>query len=65
VLSIEYAGSDDIIVHLDNEQIWQQTEPASASIDLRKGDTADIDRELGSRWLSGRKGQAIQVKRKK
>lgn len=65
VVSIEYAGSDDIIVHLDNDQIWEQSEPASAGIYLRKGDAVNIDRELGSWWLSERSGQAIQVKRKK
>ena len=63
VARIEYSG-DDIIVHLDNGQIWQSA-PDSASISLRKGDAVDLDRTWGSWWLSGRYDRAIQVRRTK
>ncbi len=63
VARIEYSG-DDIIVQLDNGQIWQ-SEPDSDRIFLRKGDAVDLDLERGSWWLSGRYVRAIQVRQKK
>jgi len=56
---------DALVVHLDNNQVWEQIQEASADVNLHTGDTVSIDRELGSFWLSGRNGVAIKVKRKK
>jgi hypothetical protein len=54
-----------IVVHLDNEQVWEQIQEASADVSLHAGDTVSIDREMGSYWLSGRGGTAIKVRQKK
>jgi hypothetical protein len=44
---------DALIVHLDNGQVWEQIQEASADVNLHTGDAITIDRELGSYWLSG------------
>lgn len=56
---------DAIVVHLDNEQVWEQIQEASAGVSLHAGDTVSIDREMGSYWLSGRGGTAVKVRQKK
>lgn len=56
---------DALVLHLDNDQVWQQIQEASADVNLHAGDTVSIDRELGSYWLSGSNGVAIKVKQKK
>jgi hypothetical protein len=55
---------DEIVVHLDNGQVWQQIQEANASVSLRPGDTVTIDREMAAYWLSGKDGVALKVKRK-
>jgi hypothetical protein len=56
---------DAIVVHLDNDQVWEQVQEAAADVNLHTGDTVSIDREMGSYWLSGTGGSAMKVKRKK
>ena len=56
--------ADDIVLHLDNGQIWQQVQAADADPNLHPGDAVTIDRSLGSYWLSGRSGTALKVKRR-
>lgn len=56
---------DALVVHLDNDQVWQQIQEAPADVNLHAGDTVSIDRELGSFWLSGSNGVAMKVKQKK
>jgi hypothetical protein len=55
---------DALIVHLDNNQVWEQIQVASADANLHAGDTVTIDREMGSFWLSGNNGAAMKVKQK-
>jgi hypothetical protein len=55
---------DALVVHLDNDQVWQQIQVASADVNLHAGDTVSIDREMGSFWLSGSNGVAMKVKQK-
>jgi hypothetical protein len=64
ILSID-KFPDAMVLHLDNDQVWEQIQEASADVNLRAGDTVSIDREMGSFWLSGSNGVAIKVKRKK
>lgn len=56
---------DAIVVHLNNGQVWEQIQEASADANLHAGDAVSIDRELGSFWLSGKSGVAVKVKQKK
>jgi len=64
VTAVDYFP-DHVIVHLDNNQVWQQdSSEGSSDLNLRVGDTVTIDKQMGSYWLAGRKGGAIQVKLK-
>jgi len=65
VTAVDYFPNH-VVVHLDNDQVWQQDSDSEASgdLNLQVGDTVTIDRQMGSYWLSGRKGGAIQVKLK-
>src|SRR5882724_1430202 len=56
---------DAIVVHLDNNQVWEQIQEASADANLHAGDAVSIDREMGSYWLSGSRGTAVKVRQKK
>ena len=60
-MSIEHFP-DYVVVHLDNQQIWKQVSDSPAGPALRTGDPVTIDKEMGSYWLSGAKGEAVQVK---
>ena len=53
---------DYVVVHLDNEQIWKQVSDSPGGPALRTGDPVTIDKEMGSYWLAGPKGDAVQVK---
>jgi hypothetical protein len=55
---------DEIVVHLDNDDVWQQVDPAPASPNLRAGDAVTIDRSMAAYWLSGPNGVAIKVKQR-
>ena len=55
---------DDVVVRLDNGQVWEQEQPAPADLNLQRGETVTIDKELGSYWLAGRSGTAMKVMRK-
>ena len=56
---------DAVVLHLDNGQVWEQIQEASADLNLHAGDTVSIDRELGSYWLAGKSGTAMKVRQKK
>jgi hypothetical protein len=64
IVSIE-SFPDTIVVHLDNAQVWEQIQEASADVNLHAGDAVSIDREMGSYWLSGSGGIAVKVRQKK
>jgi hypothetical protein len=53
-----------MVVHLDNNQVWEQIQEASADVNLHKGDSVTIDREMGSYWLSG-SGAPMKVRQRK
>ncbi len=65
VVSIEH-WQGEIVVHLDNGQVWEQVQEASADMNLRPGDAITIDKGvLGAFWLGGRSEGVIKVKRRK
>ena len=61
IVSIDHFP-DYVVVHLDNQQIWKQVSDSPAGPALRTGDPVTIDKEMGSYWLAGPKGEAVQVK---
>lgn len=63
VVSIEHSPGE-MILHLDNGQVWQQVQAVAGDLTLRAGDTVKIDRQLGSYWLSGPHVAAMKVRQK-
>jgi len=63
VVSIEHAPGE-MILHLDNGQVWQQVQAVPGDLTLRAGDTVKIDKQLGSYWLSGPHVAAMKVRQK-
>jgi hypothetical protein len=61
ISSIEHFP-DYIVVHLDNQQTWKQVSDSPGSLVLRNGDSVTIDKQMGSYWLAGPKGEAVQVR---
>ena len=61
IASIDYFP-DYVVLHLDNQQVWKQVSDSSGSLVLHNGDPVTIDKQMGSYWLSGPKGEAVQVK---
>ena len=51
-----WSASGQMVVHLDNGQVWEQVQEPTADMNLRAGDTVTIDKRslLGSYWLGGR-----------
>lgn len=63
VVSIERVPNE-MILHLDNGQVWQQVQGVSGDLSLREGDTVKIDKQLGSYWLSGPHVASMKVRQK-
>jgi hypothetical protein len=55
-------SGDTLIVTLDNGDVWEQSAPATSQLNLRPGDTVNLDREMASWFLSNRYGDSIQVR---
>ena len=61
IVSIDHFP-DYVVVHLDNQQTWKQVSDSSGSATLHDGESVTIDREVGTYWLAGAKGDSVQVK---
>jgi hypothetical protein len=61
VSAVRQSG-DNLIVTLDTGGVWEQSAPATSQLNLRPGDTVQLDRELGGWFLSNRYGDSIQVR---
>jgi hypothetical protein len=64
ILNISHRRAGYLVLHLDNGQVWEQTEDGP-DLKIGEGDTVSIDRGLlGAYWLSGQSGHlAIKVRR--
>ena len=63
VVSIERLPSE-MILHLDNGQVWQEVQSVSGDLSLKEGDAVTIDRHFGSYWLSGPHVSSMKVRQK-
>ncbi len=61
VSAVRQSG-DKLVVTLDNGNVWEQAAPATSQLNLRPGDTVQLDREMASWFLSNRYGDSIQVR---
>jgi hypothetical protein len=64
VVSID-RSPNEMVLHLDNGQAWQQVQAVSGDLSLRTGDTVKIDKQLGSYWLSGPYVRNMKVRQTK
>jgi hypothetical protein len=63
LVSIERLPSE-MILHLDNGQVWQEVQSVSGDLSLKEGDAVTIDRHFGSYWLSGAHVSSMKVRQK-
>ena len=63
VVSIERLPSE-MILHLDNGQVWQEVQSVSGDLSLKEGDAVTIDRQFGSYWLTGPHVSSMKVRQK-
>jgi hypothetical protein len=63
VVSIDNSPSE-MVLHLDNGQVWQQTQQISGDLSLRAGDTVKIDKKFGSYYLNGPHVAGMRVRQK-
>jgi hypothetical protein len=61
VSAVRQSG-EHLIVTLDNGDVWEQSAPATGQLNLRAGETVQLDREMASWFLSDRYGGSIQVR---
>ena len=52
----------EMVLHLDNGQVWQEVQSVSGDLSLREGDTVKIEKHLGSYWLSGPHVSSMKVR---
>ncbi len=63
IASVTHRSSGQLVVRLDNDQIWEQSEDGP-NLRILVGDTVKIDQGmLGSYWLSAHSSIAIKVRR--
>jgi len=63
VVSID-RSPDDMVLHLDNGQAWEQTQPVPGDLSLKVGDSVTIDKHFGSYWLNGPHVSGMKVRQK-
>jgi hypothetical protein len=63
VVSIEHIPNE-MVLHLDNGQSWQEVQSVPGDLSLQVGDTVKIDKRLGSYWLTGPHVSGMKVRQK-
>lgn len=53
---------NELVLHLDNGQVWQEMQSVSGDLSLRQGDTIKIEKHFGSYWLTGPHVSAMKVR---
>jgi hypothetical protein len=60
IVSLKRSPSE-MLLTLDNGQVWQQTQAVAGDMSLREGDTVTIDKHFGSYWLAGPHVSSMKV----
>lgn len=63
VVSIE-DHPDDLIIHLDNGEVWEQAQEESATMNLHAGDKVTVEHSQGSYWLDGPSRVVMKVRQR-
>jgi hypothetical protein len=61
VVSIDHVPNE-MVLHLDNGQVWQQVQTVAGDLSLKVGDSVTIDKRLGSYWLTGPHVSGMKVR---
>ena len=63
IVTIEH-HPNQLVLHLDNGQVWEEMQSVWGDLSLRAGDVVTIDRHFGSFWLNGAHVSSMKVQRK-
>lgn len=63
LVSIERAPNE-MVLHLDNGQVWEEVQSVAGDLSLKVGDNVTIDKRLGSYWLSGPHVSGMKVRQR-
>ena len=63
VISID-RSPNEMVLHLDNGQVWEQLQSVTGDLSLKAGDNITIDKRLGSYWLAGPHVSGMKVRQR-
>jgi hypothetical protein len=63
LVSIDRAPNE-MVLHLDNGQVWEEVQSVAGDLSLKVGDSVTIDKRLGSYWLTGPHVSGMKVRQK-
>ena len=61
VITIDH-HPNELVLHLDNGQVWQELQSVSGDLSLREGDPVKIEKHHGSYWLTGPHVSSMKVR---
>jgi hypothetical protein len=61
LISIDRAPNE-MVLHLDNGQVWEEVQSVAGDLSLKVGDNVTIDKRLGSYWLTGPHVSGMKVR---
>lgn len=63
LVSIDRAPNE-MVLHLDNGQVWEEVQSVAGDLSLKVGDNVTIDKRLGSYWLTGPHVSGMKVRQR-
>ena len=55
---------NEMVLHLDNGQVWEEVQSVAGDLSLKVGDNVTIDKRLGSYWLTGPHVSGMKVRQR-
>ena len=55
---------NEMVLHLDNGEVWEEVQSVAGDLSLKAGDTVTIDKRLGSYWLTGPHVSGMKVRQR-
>lgn len=59
------ASSEQLVLRLDNGEVWEQTDRTAGGLGLRAGDAVTIEKHFGSYYLSARHVSGMRVRKRR
>lgn len=67
-ISAQLVGIDrapnEMVLRLDNGQVWEEVQSVAGDLSLKVGDNVTIDKRLGSYWLTGPHVSGMKVRQR-